>query len=223
MSLTWNESGPVVLEVRSRCRLVECNVKHTFLIFTASLAGASGLVALRSRKLIRSETPPSGFPAALLCFKPLIAIRFSPSLVSRTRPLPLTDLKLDLAPLDTGSSEPMLRRTDFCIAEGSIPVLGGCDLTPSGSCLRPCVEPRPAALPRPLPLPLPLLPEPAAPITRSPSLSTRTGVLFRFCIPPLLGSRLEVGRSEVRAEVRVARGPAGGVGACWSIFVDGDR
>ena len=106
----------------------------------------------------------------------------------------------------------MLRSTDFCIAEGSIPVFGGRDLVPSGSCLRPSVEPRPAALP--LPFPLSLLPEPTAPITRSPSLSIRTGVALRFCIPPLLGSRLEVRRSEVRAEVRVARGPVGGVGAC---------
>lgn len=194
--------------MRSRCCLAHCNVKHTFFIFTASLGGASGLVALRSRKPIRSDTPPSGLPAALLCFRPLIVIRSNRSLVSRTlslpRSLPRTPVKLDLGPFDPASSEPILCRILFCIAEVSIPVLVGRDVLPaSGSCLRFCAEPR-MAVPRPLPLPL--TPTPAAPIATSPSLSTRAGVVPRFCIPPLLGARLE----DSRPEVRVALGPVGG-------------
>ena len=149
---------------------------------------------------MRSETPPSGFPAALLCFNPLTVIRSKPSLAFCARPLPRTDFKLDLAPRDKGASEPILRRMVFWIDEVSIPFLAGRDDLPSGSCRRPGVARRVVPLPRPLPLPVP--------IETSPSLSTRIeGAPLRFCIPPLLGCRLEVRRSDVR----VARGPVGGV------------
>ena len=156
---------------------------------------------MRSRNPIRSETPPSGFPAALLCFNPLTVIRSKPSRAFCARPLPRTDFKLGLAPRDADSSEPMLRRIVFWIVEVSIPFLVGRDDLTSGSCLRPGVARRAVPLPRPLPLPMP--------IATSPSLSTRTGgALLRFCIPPLLECRPEVRRSDVR----VARGPEGGVG-----------
>lgn len=117
---------------------------------------------------------------------------------------PRTPLRLDLGPFDTEPSEPMLRRMVFSIADVFMPVLGGRDVLPlNGSCLRFSADPR-MAVPRPLPPPL--LPAPAAPIAMSPSLSTLAGVVPRFCIPPLLGARLEANRPEVR----VALGPVGG-------------
>ena len=149
---------------------------------------------------MRSETPPSGFPVALLCFSPLIVIWSKPSLAFCARPLPRTDFKLGLAPRVKGASEPMLRRMVFWIVEVSIPFLVGRDDLPSGSCRRPGVARRAVPLPRPLPLPVPM--------ETSPSLSTRTeGAPLCFCIPPLLECRPEVRRCDVRA----ARGPAGGV------------
>ena len=149
---------------------------------------------------MRSETPPSGFPAALLCFNPLTVIRSKPSLAFCARPLPRTDFKLGLAPRVEGASEPMLRRMVFWIVEVSIPFLVGRDDLPSGSCRRPGVARRAVPLPRPLPLPVPM--------ETSPSLSTRTeGAPLCFCIPPRLECRPEVRRCDVRA----ARGPVGGV------------
>ena len=128
------------------------------------------------------------------------------SSVGRVLPLPRKLFKLDLGPLGAVSLEPILRRTAFCIADGSIPVRVGRDvLAPSESdvsLLRVRADPRMAA-PRPRPLARPFAP--AWSINKSPSLSTRVGVVFRFWMPPLLGRRLEARRPE-------ARGPLGGGG-----------
>lgn len=167
------------MEFWCRCCLAECNVKHTFFIFTGS--GASGWVAFRSKKASSSDIPPPGLAAALLCLNPLTAIWSHASSMGRVIPLPRTFLKLDLGPLDAVSLEPIPRRTTFCITEGSIPVRVGRDgLAPRGSDVPPrrvLAVPRIAA-PRPRPLARPFAP--AWSINRSPSLSTRAGVVLRF-------------------------------------------
>lgn len=85
-------------------------------------------------------------------------------------------------------------RDDLDMSESGVPFLEGCR------------EPRP----RPARPVVPgLLPAPAAPIIRSPSLSSLAGAAFSFCIPPLFGIRLEARRPDVLE----ARGPVGAVGA----------
>ena len=193
-----------------RCCLAECNVKHTFFILTVS--GASGWVAFRSKNAINSDIPPPGLAAALLCLNPLTVIWSNAASVDRELPLPRTFLELDFGPFGVVSLEPMPRRTAFCIADGSIPVRVCRDvLAPSDSgfpLLGVRADPRMAA-PRPRPLVRPFVP--AWSITRSPSLSTRAGVVLRFWMPPLLGRRLAM-----RPE---ARGPVGGGGWCSMLSV----